>query len=89
MDRANVLLSQGEIGAAQVILGRAAKTGSAQATFRLAETFDPLVLSSWRLAGARADAIKARELYATAYARGIKVAKDRSDALIAQKPAPR
>jgi hypothetical protein len=89
MDRANVLLSQGDIGAAQLILGRAAKTGSAQATFRLAETFDPLVLSSWRIEGARADAIKARELYATAYARGIKVAKDRSDALIAQKPADR
>jgi len=61
---------------------RAAETGSAQAIFMLAETYDPLVLSKWRTYGTRGDATKARELYAKAYDGGIKAAKDRSDALL-------
>jgi hypothetical protein len=89
MARANLLLGQGNIGAARVVLGRAAETGSAQATFRLAETFDPLVLSSWRTYGTRGDATKARDLYAKAYAGGIKIAKDRSDALNVEEAAHR
>jgi murein DD-endopeptidase MepM/ murein hydrolase activator NlpD len=87
VQRANVLLRHGNIGAARVVLGRAAEKGSAQATFRLAETFDPLVLSSWRTHRTRGDATKARELYAKAYAAGIVVAKDRSDALSANEAA--
>jgi hypothetical protein len=81
VERANALLGQGNIGAARVVLERAAEAGSAQATFRLAETYDPLVLSTWGTYGTRGDATKARELYAKAYDGGIKVAKDRSDAL--------
>jgi TPR repeat protein len=75
------LLAQGNIGAARIVLERAAEAGSAQATFRLAETYDPLVLSIWRTYGTRSDATKARELYAKAYDSGVKAAKDRSDAL--------
>ena len=82
MARANVLLGQGNIGAARIVLGRAAETGSAHATFRLAETFDPLVLSSWRTYGTRGDVTKARALYAKAFDGGIKIAKDRSNALL-------
>jgi hypothetical protein len=48
LERANALFGEGNIGAARVVLERAAETGSAQATFRLAETYDPLVLSTWR-----------------------------------------
>jgi hypothetical protein len=81
VERANALLGQGNIGAARVVLERAAEAGSAQATFRLAETFDPLVLSTWGTYGTLGDATKARELYAKAYDGGIKAAKDRSDAL--------
>jgi hypothetical protein len=81
VERANALLGQGNIGAARVVLERAAEAGSAQATFRLAETYDPLVLSTWGTYGTRGDATKARELYAKAYDGGIKAAKDRSDAL--------
>jgi hypothetical protein len=81
VERANALLGQGNIGAARVVLERASETGSAQATFRLAETYDPLVLSTWGTYGTRGDATKARELYAKAYDSGIKAAKDRSDAL--------
>jgi len=81
VERANALLGQGNIGAARVVLERAAEAGSAQASFRLAETYDPLVLSTWGTYGTRGDATKARELYAKAYDGGIKAAKDRSDAL--------
>jgi hypothetical protein len=79
--RASALLGQGNIGAARIVLERAAETGSAQAIFMLAETYDPLALSTWRTYGTRGDATKARELYAKAHAGGIQEAKDRFDAL--------
>ena len=79
--RASNLLGQGNIGAARIVLERAAEMGSVQASFMLAETYDPLVLSTWRTYGTRGDATKARELYAKAYAGGIQEAKVRSDAL--------
>ena len=81
--RAKALLGQGNIGAARVVLERAAETGSAQATFALAETYDPNVLATWRTFGTRGDVMKARDLYARAYDGGIEAAKDRSDALVA------
>jgi TPR repeat protein len=76
-----VLLGQGDIGAARVVLERAADKGSAQAAFELAETYDPLILPRWRTYGTRGDAAKARDLYAKAETGGIKEAKQRSDAL--------
>ena len=89
--RAKALLDQGNIGAARAVLERAAETGSAQATFALAETYDPNVLATWRTYGTRGDGTKARALYARAYDGGIKAAKDRSDALVVgdggRKPA--
>jgi hypothetical protein len=81
LERASALLREGNIGAARVILERAAEMGSAQATFSLAETYDPLILATWRTFGTRGDATKARELYAKAYDGGIKAGKDRSQAL--------
>src|SRR5258708_13675194 len=44
--RASALLGQGNIGAARIVLERAAETGSAQASFMLAETYDPVILSA-------------------------------------------
>jgi hypothetical protein len=55
--------------------------GSAEASFALAETYDPRILSSWGTYGTRGDLSKARELYAKALAGGIQQAKDRFDAL--------
>ena len=80
--RANALVGQGNIRAARDLLERAAETGSAQATFALAETYDPNVLATWRTLGTRGDVTKARNLYAKAYEGGIKAAKDRSHALV-------
>jgi hypothetical protein len=79
--RASALLGQGNIGAARIVLERAAETGSAQASFMLAETYDPNILSAWGTYGPRGEATKARELYAKAHAGGIQEAKERFDAL--------
>jgi TPR repeat protein len=79
--RASVLLGRGDIGAARSVLERAAETGSAQASFTLAETYDPFILPKWGTYGTRGDATKARDLYAKAEAGGIKEAKERFDAL--------
>jgi hypothetical protein len=81
MARASALLGQGNISAARRVLERAAETGSALASFTLAETYDPIILSKWGTYGTRGDATKARELYAKARAGGIREAKDRSEAL--------
>ena len=80
--RAKALVVQGNILAARGVLERAAETGSAQATFALAETYDPNVLATWRTRGTRGDATRARDLYARAYEGGIKAAKDRSNSLV-------
>jgi hypothetical protein len=81
MARASTLLAQGNIGAARIVLERAAETGSARANFMLAETYDPVILSMWGTYGTRGEATKARELYAKAHAGGIEEAKNRLDAL--------
>jgi hypothetical protein len=77
MSRANLLLAQGDIGAARVVLERATDFGSAAALFALAETFDPAVLSAWGTVGTQGDAARAGDLYAKALAGGVAAAKDR------------
>ncbi len=79
--RARALLDQGNIGAARIVLELAAEKNIAQATFMLAETYDPAVLSAWGAYGTRGEATKARELYAKAQRSGIREAKERLDAL--------
>jgi hypothetical protein len=78
---ARVLVDRGAIGSARIVLQRAADMGNAQASFALAETYDPLILSKWGTYGTRGDAKTALDLYARALAGGIKEAKERSDAL--------
>ena len=81
MARASLLRDQGNIGAARIVLERAAETGSASALFALAETYDPLSLSAWGTFGTRGDVAKAQELYASALAGGVQEARDRLNAL--------
>src|SRR6202022_1391122 len=81
MVRARALRGQGNIGAARIVLERAAETGSAQASFMLAETYDPVILSAWGTYGTRGEPTKAREFYAKAQAGGIQEARDRFNAL--------
>ena len=47
MARASLLLSQGNVGTARIVLERATETGSAPALFALAETYDPTTLAAW------------------------------------------
>ena len=82
MARASALLAQGSIGAARVVLEQAVKTGSTEATFALAQTYDPKVLATWKAYGTRGNAAKAYDLYARAYGGGIQAAKDRSQSTI-------
>ncbi len=79
--RANLLLDQGNIGAARNMLDQAAAMGSAEALFWLAETYDPLLLSARKTVGTQSDIAKARELYGKALAGGISEAKSRLEAL--------
>ncbi|WP_156438359.1 hypothetical protein [Bradyrhizobium valentinum] len=79
--RASALLGQGDIGAARIVLERAVEMGSVQASFSLAETYDPLILVKWGTLGTRGDAVRAQDLYAKADAAGIKEAKARIEAL--------
>jgi hypothetical protein len=81
MARASALVAQGNIAAARLVLERAAETGSPEASFALAETYDPLVLSKWGTYGTRGEAMKARELYRKGQAGGIQEANDRINAL--------
>jgi hypothetical protein len=81
ISRASLLLSQGNIGTARIVLERAAETGSAPALFALAETYDPTTLAAWGTFGTQGDVAKARELYAKALAGGVLEAKDRLNAL--------
>ena len=79
--RASALIRQGNIGAARITLERAAESGDAEASFMLAQTYDPAILAAWGTYGTHGEAAKARELYAKALAGGILEAKERSDAL--------
>jgi hypothetical protein len=78
MARASTLLAQGNVSAARIVLERAVEKGSPSASFALAETYDPHVLSRW---GGRGDAAKARDLYTRARDGGVQEAKDRLKAL--------
>ncbi|WP_246670144.1 hypothetical protein [Bradyrhizobium stylosanthis] len=79
--RASLLLEQGDIGAARVVLEHVARMGNAQAIFVLAETYDPRVLPSFGTYGTHGDATKARDLYTRAEAGGVKEATARIEAL--------
>ena len=80
--RASALLGQGDIGSARIVLERATEMGSARASFMLAETYDPRILSAWGTYGTRGEVTRARELYAKAQAGGIQEAKDRVGAML-------
>jgi hypothetical protein len=49
--------------------------------FTLAETYDPAILSAWGTLGTQGDVGKAQELYAKAFASGVRPAKDRLNTL--------
>jgi outer membrane biosynthesis protein TonB len=76
-----ILRETNDIAAARLFLDRAAKLGDADATFRLAETYDPAWLSRAGARGVAADVARARALYELALDRGVAAARDRLMAL--------
>jgi hypothetical protein len=75
------MLDQGNIGDARNMLGQSGRDGQRRGLFRLAETYDPLLLSARKNFGTQSDIGKSRELYAKALASGVSEAKVRLQAL--------
>jgi hypothetical protein len=64
--RSQDLISEGDIGAARVLLRRAAEADSARAAITLGATYDPVVLATLRVKGVAADISQARLWYSRA-----------------------
>ena len=79
--RAARLIALADISAARLVLERAASSGDPRAIFALAETYDPHVLSAWRVRGVKSDRDRAKTLYGQALANGITEARSRMIAL--------
>jgi TPR repeat protein len=81
MEFASKLIAQADISAARLVLERAASSGDTRAIFALAETYDPNMLSAWRVHGIKGDRDRANALYAEALAKGENEARSRIFAL--------
>jgi TPR repeat protein len=79
--RAQEMIRMRDISSARLLLERMLQTGSAQAAFELAQTYDPAMLLEWKVRGLSGDAVKARELYTLASERGSSKAGERLQAL--------
>src|SRR5215203_6789065 len=81
MGLASTLIAHADISAARLSLERAASSGDPRAIFALAETYDPNMLSAWRVRGIKGDRNRANALYAEALAKGETEARSRMFAL--------
>ena len=61
--RAKDLIARGDISGAQLFLERARARNEPDATFLLAQTWDPKMLRQWNVRGLRPDPERARALY--------------------------
>lgn len=66
VERAKGLIRLGDISGARLLLERAQARKGSNATFLLAQTWDPAMLRAWKVRGLRADPDLARGLYAKA-----------------------
>jgi hypothetical protein len=81
MGLASTLIAHADISAARLTLERAASSGDTRAIFALAETYDPNMLSAWRVRGIKGDRNRANALYGEALAKGETEARSRMFAL--------
>ena len=77
LKRARELIELGDIGAARLLLERAAGANDGTALFALAETYDPAMLTRWRVQGVRPNVDRARSLYQRALDQGAGEARER------------
>lgn len=75
IERAERLIRLGDISGARLVLERAADRGNPQASFLLAQTWDPRMLRTWKVHGLRPDPDRARALYAKAGEEGSRESK--------------
>ncbi|SDA27635.1 hypothetical protein SAMN02799622_04097 [Methylobacterium sp. UNC378MF] len=68
VERAKGLIRLGDISGARLLLERARTRNAPNATFLLAQTWDPAMLRSWKVRGLQPDPALARSLYAMATA---------------------
>lgn len=66
IERAKSLIRLGDISGARLVLERAQQRKVPNATYLLAQTWDPAMLRAWKVRGLRADPDLARSLYAKA-----------------------
>ncbi len=66
VERAKGLIRLGDISGARLLLERAQARNASNATFLLAQTWDPDMLRAWKVRGLRADPERAKDLYAKA-----------------------
>jgi hypothetical protein len=76
-----LLLKNGDVSAARLCFENLALRGSAKGAYALAQSFDPAVLRSMKIAGLRPDLTKAKEWYAKASALGDQEAAQRLNGL--------
>ena len=86
MLRVAILLGQGDVAGARAILERLDRAGNGQASFGLAQTYDPAMLSRWNVLGIKPDADKAMQLYRRALDEGIPEAQEHLIASGSQQP---
>jgi TPR repeat protein len=83
--RGEEFIAVGDFVSARPVFQRAAETGSANAAFMLAGTYDPLVLDRIRAIGVVPDIAKARLWYEKAKSLGSPEAARRLELLIQQR----
>jgi hypothetical protein len=81
LTRATVMIQQGDIASARLLLDRLIRAGDGRAIYLLAETFDPKMLTQWNVRGIKPDTGRAKALYGDAIKAGIGEARDRLLAL--------
>jgi len=81
MGLASKLIAHADIAAARLVFERAASSGDSRAIFALAETYDPNMLSAWRVRGIKGDRNRANALYGEALVKGEIEARSRIFAL--------
>jgi hypothetical protein len=83
VERSQELISEGDVGAARILLQRAAEAGDAHATLTLGGTYDPVVLAMLQAHGVAADVSTARDWYKRASEFGSREAQQRLNLLTA------
>jgi hypothetical protein len=83
IERSQELISEGDVGAARILLQRAAEAGDAHATLTLGGTYDPVILAKLQVHGVAANVSTARDWYKRASEFGSREAQERLNLLTA------